>query len=81
MALTGGSIQAVRNLTSFEMTGVENDCGPIHLDQYTFFPLISGSPSLVSLRLFNCSSQTAPELSRVTPAKLPELSPLLGDQL
>ena len=72
----GGPIQAVRNLTSFELTGVEENYIPMELDQHTFLPFISGSPSLLSLALSYCSFPDRTQLSQVTPVKLPGLRSL-----
>jgi len=72
----GGPIRAVRNLTSFELTGVQDIFDPIELDQRTFLPFISGSPSLVSLRLSHCGFPGRAQLSRVTPVKLHKLKSL-----
>jgi len=72
----GGPLRAVRNLTSFELAGVQENFDPIELDQRTFLPFISGSPSLVSLRLSHCSFPDRAQLSRVTPVKLPKLKSL-----
>ena len=72
----GGPIQAVRNLTSFELAGVLDGFDPIELNQRTFLPFISGNPSLVSLRLSHCSFPDRAQPSRVIPAKLPELKSL-----
>ena len=71
----GGTIRAVRNLTSFELAA-EDGSDSIPLNQHTFLPFISGSPSLVSLHLLRCSFPGRAQLSRVTPAKLPELKSL-----
>jgi hypothetical protein len=72
----GGPIRAVRNLTSFELAGSPEDFDPIELNQHTFLPFISGSPSLVSLTLSHCSFPDRAQLSRVTPVKLPKLKTL-----
>ena len=72
----GGPIQAVRNLTSFELAGVEDDFDPIELTQRSFLPFISGSPSLVSLTLSHCIFPSLGRLSQVTPVKLPKLKTL-----
>ena len=71
-----GPILAVQNLTSFELVGDRDAFDPIELNQRTFLPLVSNSPSLVSLRLSNCSFPDRAQLSRITPAKLPELKSL-----
>ena len=67
---------AARNLTSLELVDFAYTSDPLELDQYTFLPFISGSPSLVSLYLANCRFQDRTKLSRVTPVKLPELKSL-----
>ena len=72
----GGPIQAICNLTSFELSGGPDDLDPIELDQHTFLPFISNNPSLVSLRLSECSFPRRALLSRITPVKLPELKSL-----
>ena len=72
----GGPILAVRNLTSFELTGVKEVYIPMELDQDTFLPFISGNPSLVSLSLSHCSFPDRAQLSQVTPVKLPRLKSL-----
>ena len=72
----GGPVLAVRNLTSFELTGVKEVYDPMELNQDTFLPLISGSPSLVSLSLSHCSFPDRAQLSQVTPVKLPGLKSL-----
>jgi len=72
----GGPIDAVRNLTSFELIGVEGVYNPMELDQDTFLPFISGSPSLVSLSLSHFSFPDRAQLSQVTPFKLPGLKSL-----
>jgi len=72
----GGPIQAVRNLTSFELAAGGNALEPIELDEFTFFPFISGNRSLVSLSLSYCSFPDPAQLSRVTPVILPELKSL-----
>ena len=72
----GGPIQAIRNLTSLELSGDVDACDPMELDQRTFLPLISNSPSLVSIHLSHCSFPDRTLLSRVTPVKLSELKSL-----
>ena len=72
----GGPIQAICNLTSFELSRDPNAFDLIELNQRTFLPFISNSPSLVSLRLSYCSFPDRALLSRVTPVKLPELKSL-----
>jgi len=72
----GGPIQVVRNLTSLELSGDVDACDPIELNQRTFLPLISSSPTLVSLHLSHCSFPDRTQLSRVTPVKLSELKSL-----
>ena len=72
----GGPIQAVCNLTSLELYGDLVYCPPMDLDQRIFLPLISNSPSLVSLRLSHCCFPDRGRLLRITPVKLPELKSL-----
>ena len=72
----GGPIQAIRNLTSLELSGDVDACEPIELNQRTFLPLISNSPSLASIHLSHCSFPDRTRLSRVTPVKLSELKSL-----
>ena len=72
----GGPILDVRNLTSFELTGVLGAFDPIELDQDTFLPFISGNSSLVSLSLSHCNFPDRAWLSQVTPVELPELKTL-----
>ena len=72
----GGPIQAIRNLTSLELSGDVDAFEPIQLNQRTFLPLISKSPSLVSIHLSHCSFPDRTRLSRVTPFKLSELKSL-----
>ena len=72
----GGPIRAVRNLTSFKLTGGGCAVDPIELDQFTFLPFISANRSLVSLSLSHCVFPDRAELSLVTPVKLPELKSL-----
>ena len=72
----GGPIQVVRNLTSFELVGDTDALDPIELDQDTFLPFISGSPSLESLSLTHCSFPDRAQLSRVTRVRLPDLKSL-----
>ena len=69
----GGPIQAVCNLTSLELSGDVTSLDPIELDQHTFLPLISNSPSLVSLHLSYCRFPDREQLLQVTPVKLSEL--------
>ena len=71
----GGPIRAVRNLTSFELAGV-GAFDPIELTERSFLPFISGSPSLVSLTLSNCSFPDPEKLLKITPVKLPKLKTL-----
>ena len=71
-----GPILAIRNLTSFELTADRDAFEAIELNQHTFLPFISGNPSLVSLCLSGCYFPDRAELSRVTPAKLPNLKSL-----
>jgi len=68
--------QAVRNLTSFELSGLAYASYPMELDQHTFLPFISASPSLISLSLAHCKFPPREELSGVTPIRLPELRSL-----
>ena len=70
----GGLIPSIKNLTSFELAGVEH-FAPIELDQRTFLPFVSGNKSLVSLSLAHCSFPV-PELPRVIPIKLSGLKTL-----
>ena len=72
----GGPILAVRNLTSFELAGVEGGFDPIELTQRSFLPFISESPSLVSLTLSHCSFPDHDKLLQATPVKLPRLKTL-----
>ena len=71
----GGPILAVRNLTSFELSGYE-DYDPIQLDRDTFLPFISGSSSLVSLALLRCEFPDREKSPRATPVKLSKLKTL-----
>ena len=71
----GGPILAIRNLTTFELAGAP-DFSPIELNRGTFLPFISGNSSLVSLSLLHCSFPDRPQLSQVTPIKLPKLKTL-----
>lgn len=71
----GGPILSVRNLTSFELAGVRY-WDPILLDQRTFFPFISASPSLVSLSLTRCKVPDRSKLLDITPLELPQLRTL-----
>ena len=68
----GGPILSLRNLTSFELAGV-NHPDRIELNQRTFHSFISGNPSLVSLTLTRCDFLVRLELPRVTPIELPRL--------
>ena len=72
----GGPIRAVHNLTSFELTGADEGSDPLELNQRSFLPFISGSPSLVSLTLSHCSFPGPDESSRVTPVRLSKLKTL-----
>jgi len=72
----GGPIWAVRNLTSFELAGDADAFDPIELKTHTFLPFISGSPSLVSLSLSNCSFPDRAQSSQVTPSELSQLKSL-----
>ena len=72
----GGPIMAVRNLTSFELTGVKEVYSPMELDQHFFLPFISGNPSLISLSLSYFTFPDRAQLSQVTPVKLPRLKSL-----
>ena len=73
----GGPILAVRNLTSFELAGDEDQgFDRIALNHDSFLPLITGSPSLVSLTLEYCSFTNHERSSRVAPVKLPKLKSL-----
>ena len=72
----GGPILAISNLTSLELTGDPDAMDYVQLGQRTFLPLISNSPSLVSLHLSHFSFPERARLSRVTPVKLPELKSL-----
>jgi len=72
----GGPILAVRNLTSLDLAGNLYIVNRMELDQHTFLPIISGSPSLVSLSLSHCEFPDRTQLSRVVPVKLPELKSL-----
>jgi len=68
--------QAIRNLTSLELSGLAYANDPMTLDQHTFLPFISASPPLVSLSLAHCKFPHREELSGVTPVRLPELRSL-----
>ena len=72
----GGPIQAVRNLTSFELSGDPTTFDRLELDQRTFFPLISNSPSLASISLSYCRFPVPAQSSRIAPVRLSELKTL-----
>ena len=72
----GDPAQAIRNLTSLELSGLSYANDRMELDQHTFLPFISASPSLVSLSLADCTFPRREELSGVTPVRLPELRSL-----
>ena len=69
----GGPVRAVHNLTSFELAGIQDVFELTELDQRTFLPLISNSPSLVSLSLSHFGFPNRARLSGVTPVRLPKL--------
>ena len=71
----GGPVRSARNLTSFELAGIRY-WDPIMLDQRTFLPFISASPSLVSLSLTRCQAPDRSKLLKVTPLELPQLRTL-----
>ena len=71
-----GPTQSIRNLASFELSGLYYAAYRMELDQKTFLPFISASPSLASLSLAHCTFPDREELSGVTPVKLPELKTL-----
>lgn len=64
----------MRHLTSFELVGDPGN--PTELNQHTFLPFISGSPSVVSLSLSHFTIPYHAPSSQVTPVKLPELKSL-----
>ena len=68
--------QAIRNLTSFELSGLNYANDPMELDQDTFLPFISSNPSLVSLSLAHCRFPDHEWLSGVAAVQLPELRTL-----
>ena len=67
---------SIRNLTSFELSGSRYAAYSVKLDQNTFLPFISASPSLVSLSLAHCTFPDREGLSEVTPVTLTELRSL-----
>ena len=71
----GDPIQAVRNLTSFELVGSKG-ADAIELTQSSFLPFISGNTSLVSLTLSRCDFPDPEKSSLVTPVKLLKLKTL-----
>ena len=71
----GGPILSLEDLTSLELSGVE-DFDRIQLNQRTFLPLISSSPSLESLTLSHCCFPDHSRPSQVTPVKLSKLKTL-----
>ena len=71
----GGPILAASNLTSLELTGDPDAVDCLQLDKHTFLPLISKSPSLVSLHLSHFSFPEGARLYGVA-TTLPELKSL-----
>ena len=71
----GGPILSLQNVTSFELTGANENCF-MYLDPCTFLQFISGNPSLVSLTLAYCSLPPRSELPRITPVELSRLKTL-----
>jgi hypothetical protein len=75
---SSGPFQDASNLTSFELDAYGDTFGPdpMRLYQHTYYPFISGSLSLVSLRSLGCSFLDYEWTPPVTPVKLPELKSL-----